>query len=56
MYFVLDTSDENCPFVKEWTVKQFRFTVKGKEVSSADEEKWLYNTSCCKRGYLELAD
>lgn len=30
--------------------------MKGKEVSSADEEKWLYNTSCCKRGYLELAD
>lgn len=25
MYFVLDTSDENCPFMKEWTIKQFRF-------------------------------
>lgn len=28
----------------------------GKEVSSAEGEKWLYSTSCCKRAYLELAD
>ena len=30
--------------------------MKGEEVSSAEGEKWLTNASCCKGGYLELAD